>query len=106
MDGLRAREAACRIPGRRFEAGVAEVTQLGNGRYLVGGRLAYAAATAQARWVFLDGQVYVIEVQHVQAVTPDDDLTLAAPMPATVTAIPVTLGQQVTLGEVLIMLEA
>jgi len=92
---------------------VGEVTDLGHGRYLVAGRLAYAAGPPQARWVFLDGHVYVIDVRPAAgdpATAPDrrhdDELALASPMPATVAAVNVAPGQTVARGDVLVMLEA
>jgi biotin carboxyl carrier protein len=91
------------------------VTAIGNGVYRVTedgrSRTAYAAATGDERWVFLDGRVYVIEA--VDRGRParkkkrgDDHAALAAPMPATVIRITVEPGQRVSKGEVLIMLEA
>jgi biotin carboxyl carrier protein len=116
---------------------VAEIVSLGNGVFrIVEGtrsRIAYAAGPADARWVFLDGRVYVIEVEgggseglphnphvahpHSTGVAQpvraakrkkrgDDPGALAAPMPATVVQINVAPGQRVSKGEVLIMLEA
>ena len=47
---------------------MAEVLPLGNGVYRVvegtRSRVAYAAGPADARWVFLDGRVYVVEVEE------------------------------------------
>ena len=90
-----------------------DVTALGNGRYLVidGSQqsVAYAAGPARARWVFLDGRVHVIDTTRTtgSAARPhDDNLALAAPMPATVILINVAPGQQVSRGDVMIMLEA
>ena len=91
---------------------MADITPLGNGRYLVsdGGKqsLAYAAGPADARWVFLNGRVYVINATRSQTArrVPDDELALASPMPAKVAAVNVSAGQRVTRGDVLIMLEA
>lgn len=91
-----------------------QVTPLGGGRYRVSDgsrqRLAYAAGTAEARWVFLDGRVYVIDLTPsrpgARVRAGDDDVALAAPMPATVALINVIPGQQVAAGDVMIMLEA
>ena len=92
---------------------MAEVTFLGNGSYRVadGARqtIAYAAGPPESRWVFLDGRVYVIDTTRGNgraARGHDDDMALAAPMPATVVMINVTPGQEVSRGDVLIMLEA
>ena len=90
------------------------VTPLGNGVYRVTdgtrSRIAYAAGPADARWVFIDGRVYVIDAEPRG--TPrrkkrgDDHGALAAPMPATVVTVNVEPGQRVAKGDVLIMLEA
>jgi 3-methylcrotonyl-CoA carboxylase alpha subunit len=93
---------------------VADVTPLGNGRYLVSDgsrqRLAYATGPPDARWVFLDGRVYVIEVTPRTAASrvrgTHDEMALAAPMPATVATLNVRPGQQVAAGDELIVLEA
>jgi 3-methylcrotonyl-CoA carboxylase alpha subunit len=91
---------------------VADVTPLGGGRYQVsdGGRqsIAYAAGPADARWVFMNGRVYLIDTIRSGGArrTQDDDLALASPMPGKVAAVTVAAGQQVQRGEVLIMLEA
>lgn len=91
---------------------MADVTPLGDGRYLVSDgetqSLAYAAGPADARWIFLNGRVYVINTTRSETArrTPDDELALASPMPAKVAAVNVSAGQQVSRGDVLIMLEA
>jgi biotin carboxyl carrier protein len=91
------------------------VTPLGRGRYRVsrGTRqwLAYGVAGRDAKWVFFEGRVYVVEsasaapsrtkVRHAH-----DEAALASPMPATVAAIKVAPGQQVAKGDLLVMLEA
>jgi len=91
-----------------------EVTALGAGRYRVSDgtrqRLAYAAGPPHARWVFIDGHVYVIDVSgnrdsHTRR-AHDDDMALASPMPATVASIHVSEGQAVSQGDLLVMLEA
>lgn len=91
-----------------------DVTPLGNGRYrLFDGarhRIAYAAGPSDARWVFLDGHVFVINAaapqQGRRVRARSDESALSAPMPATVTVINVAPGQQVVQGDVLLMLEA
>jgi biotin carboxyl carrier protein len=99
---------------------VADVTPLGHGRYLVTrdgpstplapGRqsIAYAIATRDAQWVFLEGRVYVIDAAPRATARRghDDDQALASPMPAKVAAVNVTAGQQVARGDLLVMLEA
>ncbi|MGH9256810.1 MAG: acetyl-CoA carboxylase biotin carboxyl carrier protein subunit [Vicinamibacterales bacterium] len=91
-----------------------EITPLGNGRYRVSDRtrqrLAYAAGPPHARWVFLDGHVYVIDVTRhgdSRGRRPRaDEMALASPMPATVASIQVKEGQAVSQGDLLVMLEA
>ena len=91
---------------------MAEIVPLGNGVYRVidsaGSRLAYAAGSAEERWVFLDGRVYVVDVVPTVRGTKRkrDDHALTAPMPATVVTITVEPGQRVSKGDVLIVLEA
>jgi 3-methylcrotonyl-CoA carboxylase alpha subunit len=86
------------------------VETLGNGRFRVDGRLAYAARGRRSTWVFIDGRTYVIEPESRDAPdrlhATDDQIALSAPMPATVVAIDVTPGQQVAAGDLLVMLEA
>lgn len=89
------------------------VIDLGHGRYeVVSGdrrQLAYAARQGSTVWVWLDGRIYVVD--RSERSTPgsardQDPAALAAPMPATVTAIRVEPGQAVSAGEVLVTLEA
>jgi 3-methylcrotonyl-CoA carboxylase alpha subunit len=86
------------------------VETLGNGRFRIDGRLAYAARGRRNTWVFIDGRTYVIEPESRDASNrdhaADDQMALSAPMPATVVAIAVTPGQQVAAGDLLVMLEA
>ena len=83
---------------------------LGNGRYRVNGRLAYAVREKQRTWVFIDGRTYVVEPDsrdvsdRVHAT--DDQLALSSPMPATVIAVKAAPGQEVAAGDLLILLEA
>ncbi len=91
-----------------------KVTPLGNGVYRIDdgerSRVAYAAGTPDARWVFLEGRVYVIDSTPQSTgrrrARGHDDGALTAPMPATVVKINVAPGQSVSTGDVLIMLEA
>jgi len=93
---------------------VAEVRSLGHGRYLLtddgGQRIAYAAGPPHARWVFLEGRVFLVDTTASAPTRRghehDDQIALSSPMPATVVAIRVTPGQQVNDGDVLITLEA
>lgn len=89
------------------------VTALGDGRFLVtdGVRqsLAYAVATRDARWVFLDGHTYVVEPDvpsRKRTRAGNEQAALAAPMPATVALVNVRPGQEVAAGDLLVMLEA
>ena len=91
------------------------ITPVGNGRFLIKEpgqpqRLAWAARGRGATWVFFEGRAYRVTDDHAtaRASSPSDDdtLALAAPMPATVTAVHVKPGQRVTAGDPLITLEA
>ncbi len=90
-----------------------DVTALGNGRYRVSDgtrqRVAYAAGPSDARWVFIDGDVFLIVAPqggNTRGGPRDDEMALAAPMPATVVAVNVEPGRDVVQGDVLITLEA
>jgi acetyl/propionyl-CoA carboxylase alpha subunit len=85
------------------------VEPLGHGRYRVGDRLAYAVTQGGRTWIFMDGRTWVIDRERRTARrghATDDQVALAAPMPATVVAIKVTAGDAVHEGDLLIMLEA
>jgi biotin carboxyl carrier protein len=87
------------------------VTRIGNGMFRVGDgptRIAWAAADDSVRWVFLDGNVYVIETARGGARTRrrGHGDSLAAPMPATVRRIHVQPGDVVVAGDVLVVLDA
>jgi biotin carboxyl carrier protein len=90
------------------------VTPLGNGAYRVTdgtrSRIAYAAGPPDARWVFVDGRVYMVDAAprgtSRRKKRSDDPGALAAPMPATVVTVNVEPGQKVARGDVLLMLEA
>jgi biotin carboxyl carrier protein len=98
-------------------------------------RVAYAAGPPEACWVFLEGRVYVINTVRLKpdttyspdtteadvasglsrtnvpsALSPtrsqDEELALAAPMPATVASVHVAAGQEVDTGDLLVTLEA
>ena len=90
-----------------------DVVPLGNERYLVrdgsSTSIAFAVATARDTWVWLDGRAYLVGSSAVTAArtsSADGADALAAPMPATVVKIDVTVGQAVTRDSLLIMLEA
>ena len=88
-----------------------KVTPLSEGRYEVatesGRSVAYGVRRAGETWVFLDGRVYVVGATTARAgLGRRDEASLSAPMPATVVAINVAVGQTVTAGDVLVILEA
>jgi len=88
-----------------------KVTPLGNGRYEVATEsrraIAYGVRHGGQTWVFLRGRVYVVEmVEQGARARHHDEAALSAPMPATVVAIPVSAGQTVKAGDVLVVLEA
>lgn len=91
-----------------------EVVALGNGRYRIAAGtqsgIAYAAASGGTVWVFLDGQTHIIQSRSStgpgRAGHADDEVALAAPMPATVVAVHVSEGQSVRQGDLLVTLEA
>ena len=89
------------------------ITPLGAGRFLLSRdghqRIAYATHAAGATWVFVDGEVSVIDAApsaRARDTAAGEQASLAAPMPATVIAIAVQPGQKVAAGDVLIRLEA
>jgi acetyl/propionyl-CoA carboxylase alpha subunit len=62
-------------------------------------------------WVFLDGDVFQIEIEDAQQETArrrdrSSHDALAAPMPATVSRVLVEVGQTVARGDTLVLLEA
>ena len=89
------------------------VENLGRGMYRVSDgrhhRIGYAVGPPEARWVFLDGQTYLVDVagrgDRPTARTHDLD-ALSSPMPATVVKVTAEPGQRVAAGDVLVMLEA
>lgn len=89
-----------------------QVTSLGGNRYAVDDghsrSLAYATQVGQIVWVFFGGRVYEIHSgdSDTSRGGQRDEEALAAPMPATVVTIEVTVGQQVSRGDVLVRLEA
>jgi biotin carboxyl carrier protein len=71
-------------------------------------RTAWAAIAGDARWVFLDGCIYVIESARGSGRprARGHSGSLAAPMPATVRKINVAPGDPVAPGDALIVLDA
>jgi biotin carboxyl carrier protein len=83
-------------------------TAIADGAVTVGGRRGWAAAAGDARWVFLDGQVFRFEVETTagRKRSRSHHGSLSAPMPATVLRVLVTAGTPVKHGDTLIILEA
>lgn len=84
--------------------------RLADGSVLVGSdpqRRAWAVSAGNTRWVFLDGEVYEISsgAARVRSRGGHHE-SLMAPMPATVVKINVAVGDAVTRGDTLIVLEA
>ena len=70
-------------------------------------RRAWAVAGGDVRWVFVDGAVFELEVQHRGARRRSSQQgSIAAPMPATVVRVLAVPGQAVKRGDTLIVLEA
>jgi len=71
--------------------------------------LAWAAASGDTRWVFIDGEVFVFESGRPSSRrrrTAAAQGSLTAPMPATVRQVVASPGARVQQGEVLLVLEA
>jgi len=90
------------------------VEAIGSGAYRVtqGDRAWRAIAVAQGdkRWVFVDGQVAVVEVREMSSRGASrgssGPQSLTAPMPATITKIMASANRHVKKGETLLLLEA
>lgn len=68
---------------------------------------AYGVADGERTWIFVDGQTWLIEPpRRARAAGAQDAAALAAPMPATVAQIHVSVGATVAAGDPLITLEA
>ena len=73
------------------------------------GRTGWSVASANTRWVFLDGRVYEFEAQQPgrgRRRGGSHHGSLSAPMPATVRRINVKVGDHVDRGATLLILEA
>jgi acetyl/propionyl-CoA carboxylase alpha subunit len=84
---------------------------VGPGELRVGpgsGRRAWVSGTGETRWVFLDGEVFELEVQREgrRRTSADARGALSAPMPATVVRVDAAPGDRVRKGDSLIILEA
>ena len=84
---------------------------VGPGELRVGpgpGRRAWVSGTGETRWVFLDGEVFELELQREgpRRISADARGALSAPMPATVVRVDTAPGDRVRKGDSLIILEA
>jgi biotin carboxyl carrier protein len=88
------------LPARRIQTGELRVAE----------RTVWTAAVDDTRWVFLDGNVYIFELQRPATARSrkreKHDESLSAPMPATVVKLHVAPGDAVKAGQLLIVLEA
>ena len=66
----------------------------------------YAIVSGGTAWVFHDGVAYEIVEQTTARRRAGSHESLAAPMPATVIAVNVKLGDPVSRGDILVLLEA
>jgi biotin carboxyl carrier protein len=70
-------------------------------------RIAWAAASGDTRWVFVDGQIFELELQSgSRRRTRAAHGSLSAPMPASVVRVDVSPGDAIRRGDTLIILEA
>mgnify|MGYP001436894332 CR=1 FL=1 len=105
-------EVTARDTGQRAAV---ETQYLGHGRlFLVEGderRLAWVAEDDERRWVFVDGELVVVDLarggtpRRVAAAPGGHDI-LAAPMPATVVRVVAPPGTRVARGATVLLLEA
>lgn len=102
--------ATVRADGRvQIEEAVLTPTDGPDGSVRIGDALAWTAAADSARWVFLDGEVYVFDLARGRPGRRRGGAhhgSLSAPMPATVRRINVAEGDRVTRGQTLVVLEA
>ena len=98
--------------GRVVVDEVAVVTRsIGDGEVRVGAdasTVAWVAASGDIRWVFVNGNVYELDVRPPggRRRATAGHSALAAPMPATVIRIEVSPGARVSRGDTLVILEA
>jgi biotin carboxyl carrier protein len=74
-------------------------------------RLAWAVDAGDLRWVFLDGDVHLVQIgtprpSRAAGTGGPGPEALSAPMPATVVKVLAAAGQAVSRGDVLVLLEA
>lgn len=87
------------------------ITPLGSGAFRIEHAdgthsTAYGVADGARTWMFLNGQTWVVEPPRRTRAGAEDAAALAAPMPATVAHIHVTVGATVAAGDPLVTLEA
>jgi biotin carboxyl carrier protein len=95
------------------------VREARSGGIRVGEHTLWVAADGDLRWIFIDGQVYVLEHDTGLRIKVDStaaaprakrkarrESAVGAPMPATVVKVAAAAGDQVKAGDVLIILEA
>jgi 3-methylcrotonyl-CoA carboxylase alpha subunit len=96
-----------RTDGMTFEVDVEAGRILVDGVETAPPRHAQAVASGEARWVFVDGEVYEFDVQRPgRRGASAHHASLSAPMPATVRRINVVAGARVSKGDTLLVLEA
>ena len=92
-----------------------ETQYLGHGRVAVRRdgvtRIAWVVEEGETRWVYAEGEVTLVDVtdgaaRRARRAASEAHPMLAAPMPATVVRIPVTVGARVARGATLVLLEA
>lgn len=110
-DGRGEHRAAIESDGRiSIDGDAVEARTIDTGMLRVGAaqRRAWVAAAGDVRWVFLDGDVFEIEVlrEGRRRAAGTAHATAAAPMPATVVRVDVAPGAAVHRGDTLIILEA
>ena len=74
-----------------------------------GSIVAWAAASGDVRWVFLNGSIYELEAHGAgrrRRRAASGHSSLSAPMPATVIRVEVSAGGHVRRGDTLVILEA
>jgi acetyl/propionyl-CoA carboxylase alpha subunit len=99
------------VNGKTFQAGLDRLAD-GELRIHLDGRPLYFywASNGPQRWVWLDGQTYLLDTRTALAKGATGsqlaDRTLRAPMPGQVIEVPVAAGETVTKGQTLVLLEA
>jgi biotin carboxyl carrier protein len=85
------------------------VRPIGPGELRVADCTVWIASQDDRRWVFVNGQTYLFELQrpgeHARRRVGHDE-NLSAPMPATVVKLHVAPGDEVKAGQLLVVLEA